>query len=81
MCAFAWVNVVTQPGMIFGFVRNMNINPVLAKPLFSCESCVAGQWSLWLGAFYFRTDVIQTVFMVLLSIFFAWLINQLRAHI
>lgn len=44
---YLWPEVLTQPGMIFGWVPKLfSWVPLnLQKPLFACVACVAGSWS------------------------------------
>ena len=51
MVAFAaigWSSVITQEGMVFGFIRRFKLPEWLKKPMYSCAYCVSGQMALWL---------------------------------
>ena len=78
--AFVWayisivfVEVLTEPGMIFGwYARLIDRIPQewIRKPLGECLYCFAGQFSLWGGIFYHLEDlhllaVIKTMFLTI----------------
>lgn len=53
--AYIFVNVYTQPEMIFGWYYNLieKLPTWLAKPLGLCDLCMSGQLALWIFLAFF----------------------------
>ena len=81
--AWVYVRVLCQDGMILGwwsaFIEK-RLPMYLAKPIVSCEYCVAGQLSLWyyVGFNFWNYDLITNIFFVSLTIFIIEIINGIK---
>jgi hypothetical protein len=83
--AYVYAVVLQMPGEILGWVpgRLNRLPTYIAKPLFTCQKCVAGQLSLWLFPFLIENYqfsfqvIVFHVFQITTSIFFAVVITKL----
>lgn len=78
---YVWVYVLTEPGMILGFVRRLK-RPAWVAELLTCEYCFTGQLALWSYVYYFweSYSIPEHIVTVCLSIFFVLIFNKLFCH-
>lgn len=81
-----WSLILTQPGELFGWwpalVYSITRNEQVNKLLYGCEKCIAGQFALWAGLYYYfflplPYSVIYHACSVVCSIFIAAIIGKL----